>query len=580
MSLANHLRSNQWRFIWLLYRSEFLVLTGLTVAIGILDAATLIFFAPVLSAVLSPTQPATLPVFSGLIGNSQDQDMQLVRVVTVLFSAYLIKTLLQVVFTNLQVSRLSKLRFDTSFKTVERHAYSDYESRTRASAAELIRDANDAQIVIDKWVLPLTMIIKDFFMSLVVLFLLLLIDPKIMLILTGVFLLITGLVAKRIVSRSTRRGKEINAVESQRSKLIAELFYGLREVILVGSVSRYLIEFKFLIAKKFDLEKKSEIEADVRPIFVEFLVIFALTVGIIFSQVFSQSPRETLVLIGVFTFGIYRFLPGVLRILMNLQQIMLFKSRVKDLVLQLLSAVALNQHQAKSVLYVRNSRSPVKDQNNCIEVDSLTFKYATRQQPTLSDISFNLPYGSITGISGPSGGGKSTLLDLIIGLLRPTSGSIRMRRLNDGTQSTVALVSQNTFLIDGSIEENVIYGSERLCKSTHDLEKALASVGLLDSVKVLPDGFSTKVGDNGVQLSGGQRQRLALARAIYLEADLLILDEPTNSLDTDLESEFLKLLRSFTGLKTILIVSHNPRVLKECDQVIEILGARVASDDD
>jgi ABC-type multidrug transport system fused ATPase/permease subunit len=155
-----------------------------------------------------------------------------------------------------------------------------------------------------------------------------------------------------------------------------------------------------------------------------------------------------------------------------------------------------------------------------------------------------------------------------------------MRRLNDGTQSTVALVSQNTFLIDGSIEENVIYGSERLCKSTHDLEKALASVGLLDSVKVLPDGFSTKVGDNGVQLSGGQRQRLALARAIYLEADLLILDEPTNSLDTDLESEFLKLLRSFTGLKTILIVSHNPRVLKECDQVIEILGARVASDDD
>ena len=102
-----------------------------------------VFFAPVLSAVFSPTQPATLPVFSGLIGNSQDQDMQLVRVVTVLFSAYLIKTLLQVVFTNLQVSKLSKLRFDTSFKTVKGHAYSDYESRTRTSAAELIRVASN-----------------------------------------------------------------------------------------------------------------------------------------------------------------------------------------------------------------------------------------------------------------------------------------------------------------------------------------------------------------------------------------------------------------------------------------------------
>ena len=127
----------------MVYRSEFLVLTGLTVAIGILDAATLIFFAPVISAVFSPTQPATLPVFGGLIGNNQDQDMQLVWVVTVLFSAYLIKTLLQVVFTNLQVSKLSKLRFDTSSKIVERHAYSDYESRTRASAAELIRVASD-----------------------------------------------------------------------------------------------------------------------------------------------------------------------------------------------------------------------------------------------------------------------------------------------------------------------------------------------------------------------------------------------------------------------------------------------------
>jgi len=564
----------------LLYRSEFFALTGLAVAIGILDAITLVFVAPLLSAVLSPIRPATLSVFGGLVGNSQDQDMNLIATVTVLFFAYLVKTLIQIIFTNFQVSKLSKLRFDTSVKTVEKHAYIDYELRTRASAAELIRDANDAQIVIDKWVLPLTMIIKDFLMSLVVLSLLLLINPKVMLVLIGVFSLITGLVVKQLVSRSTRRGKEVNAVESQRSKLLAEFFYGLREITLVGSVSRYLVEFKFLIARKFNLEKKSEIEADIRPIFVEFLVILALTVGIILSQVFSQSPRETLVLIGIFTFGIYRFLPGLLRILMNLQQIMLFKSRVNDLVSQILNAVSLDQHQAKSVLDIRNSRLPVKNQDNCIEVDSLTFKYATRQQPTLLDISFSLPCGSMTSISGPSGGGKSTLLDLIIGLLRPTSGSIRMRRFKDGTQSTVALVSQNTFLIDGSIKENVIYGSERLGKSMHDLEKALASVGLLESVKALPDGLSTRVGDNGVQLSGGQRQRLALARAIYFEADLLILDEPTNSLDRDLESEFIKLLRSFTGSKTILIVSHNPRVLKECDRVIEIRDARVASDDD
>ena len=130
----------------MLYRSKFLVLTGILIErlFSILvNTGGNVFFAPVLSAVFSPTQPATLPVFSGLIGNSQDQDMQLVWVVTVLFSAYLIKTLLQVVFTNLQVSKLSKLRFDTSFKTVKGHAYSDYESRTRTSAAELIRVASN-----------------------------------------------------------------------------------------------------------------------------------------------------------------------------------------------------------------------------------------------------------------------------------------------------------------------------------------------------------------------------------------------------------------------------------------------------
>lgn len=146
MSLANALRSNQWRFIWLLYRSKFLVLTGILIErlFSILvNTDGNVFFAPVLFAVFSPTQPATLPVFGGLIGNNQDQDMQLVWVVTVLFSAYLIKTLLQVVFTNLQVSKLSKLTFYTSFKTVKGHAYSDHESRTRTSAAELIRVASD-----------------------------------------------------------------------------------------------------------------------------------------------------------------------------------------------------------------------------------------------------------------------------------------------------------------------------------------------------------------------------------------------------------------------------------------------------
>ena len=203
-----------------------------------------------------------------------------------------------------------------------------------------------------------------------------------------------------------------------------------------------------------------------------------------------------------------------------------------------------------------------------VELHHVSYTYPGDTRPAVDDVDLTLPSGSVTALVGPTGAGKSTLVDLVVGLVPPTSGSI------DLADVTRCIVFQEAFLLSGSIRDNVELGT-RLGDDA--VWKALGLAEAAEFVDLLPHGLDTVVGERGVSLSGGQRQRLALARALSRDPGLLVLDDTTSALDPATESRVLANLRASFGSTTVLIVASRPSTISLADDVVYMAGGEIAA---
>jgi ATP-binding cassette subfamily B protein len=216
-----------------------------------------------------------------------------------------------------------------------------------------------------------------------------------------------------------------------------------------------------------------------------------------------------------------------------------------------------------------------------IELLGISFKYGSDQPWILSEINLRIPAGARVGIIGATGSGKSTMLDIIMGLITPTCGSLlidgKVITLENhrGWQAHIAHVPQAIYLADSTIAENIAFGVP-LEKIDHDAVRLAAQRAQLSAVvESWPQKYSTPVGERGVRLSGGQRQRIGIARALYKDADVIILDEATSALDNETESSVMTAIESLDKNLTVIIVAHRLSTLKGCNQVIEMVRGEI-----
>jgi ABC-type multidrug transport system fused ATPase/permease subunit len=216
-----------------------------------------------------------------------------------------------------------------------------------------------------------------------------------------------------------------------------------------------------------------------------------------------------------------------------------------------------------------------------IRVREVSFRYATDRPPAVSNLSLCIPGGSAVGFVGANGSGKTTLVDLLAGLLSPTSGHVEVDGVTiDHTsrtawQSSIAYVPQNVFLLDATVAENIALGIPRERMDRERLELAVELSRLTDCVASLPNGYAEVLGDRGCRLSGGQRQRLGIARALYREASVLILDEATSALDNTAEEEIVGMLHALQPSRTLLLIAHRFSALRHCEIIHEFRGGEI-----
>jgi ABC-type multidrug transport system fused ATPase/permease subunit len=226
-------------------------------------------------------------------------------------------------------------------------------------------------------------------------------------------------------------------------------------------------------------------------------------------------------------------------------------------------------------------RLPLRDR---IEINHLTFTYPKAACPALVDISLTIPARTTTGFVGSTGAGKTTLVDLILGLLEPQRGEIRI----DGTrltganvrdwQQAIGYVPQGVFLIDDTVAANIAFGVAAHKIDMQTVEQVSRMAELHEFItQELPQGYATKVGERGVRLSGGQRQRIAIARALYHDPDVIVLDEATSALDNITERAVMDAIRNLTHRKAIIIIAHRLSTVRSCDQLFLLEEGRITA---
>lgn len=316
-------------------------------------------------------------------------------------------------------------------------------------------------------------------------------------------------------------------------------------------------------------------------IVIETTLIVGFVLTIMISKIlFEGNFQEVVPVMSVFLISAIRLLPALSQSFQAVGNMRNFGFALDILYADLNSLERYSEEGHVSASHsVRGNGSILKFDKE-IEINNICYKYPGSSSYSIKEISLNIKKGESIALIGKSGAGKTTLVDIILGLLRPTTGDIWV----DGTsvyenlrgyQDLIGYIPQSIFLTDETIQQNIAFGVLPSEISLERLNWAIKHSQLEDLIKQLPEGINTKVGERGVRLSGGQRQRIGIARALYHEREILVLDEATSALDSETEGFITDSINALAGNKTLIIISHRLSTIKKCDQVYFLEDGRI-----
>jgi len=282
-------------------------------------------------------------------------------------------------------------------------------------------------------------------------------------------------------------------------------------------------------------------------------------------------------MLGLYALGALKLKPAINQIYSSLTDMKFGASAIDNIIKDL-------QNLQESI-EIQNDDKRLSLKEN-IKLSNISFTYPNTSKSTLKNIDIDIKVNTTVGIIGTTGAGKSTLIDIILGLLYPTSGKIIVddKILNSTNirqwQNTIGYVPQSIFLADDTIANNIAFGIEKDNINMGQIIKISKMVQVHEFVSMLENGYETIIGENGVRLSGGQRQRLGIARALYHNPDLLVLDEATSALDTATEAEVMKAIDNMNGSKTIIMIAHRLSTVERCDKIINIENGKIKEENE
>lgn len=344
-------------------------------------------------------------------------------------------------------------------------------------------------------------------------------------------------------------------------------FQGIKEIKFLNMEINFLNYFKNGILKVSNINYLYSTIMSLPRFFLEFLTIISVCFLILFLKYQNESDAFVVSTVALFGAAAFRVLPSATRVMGAIQNIRYGKPTLDLLKRELESTDKINSNDENLL------KSINLDFNNEIIIKDLNFSF-DKKNNILCNINLVINKRDKIGIIGPTGSGKSTFIDLFVGLLSPNSGDIQLGEMSIYKnlklwQSKIAYVSQSVFLLDDTFFNNINFGLKKKMNET-EINKILEKVDLYEFVKNLPEGLNTRVGERGSRISGGQKQRIGIARALCRDVEILILDESTSSLDLLTENLIMKEIKKIFSEKIIITISHRRSALVDCNKILLI----------
>lgn len=381
------------------------------------------------------------------------------------------------------------------------------------------------------------------------------------------------MISKKVSSRLGRQNENYNAKLFQ---WINQSLGGIKELKILQREEYFIDSYKTNYKKLIWGARVNELIAALPKYIVETVAMVGLVSAIIIKLLFGHGALETFIpQIAVFAVAAFRLLPSVGRVNAYINSIMYNKASL-DMIYDDLKEI--DSEPVQEIEWQGKKEKWIFTKG--VTVEHVSYHYPDSDVEVLHDISLEIPKGKTVALIGPSGAGKTTLADIILGLLPPVSGVVRMDQHNvyenlRSWREKLGYIPQSIYLSDDTIRNNVAFGIYEAQIDDNAIWKALEKAQLKEFVQGLENGLDTYVGDRGVRLSGGQRQRIGIARALYHDPEILVLDEATSALDSSTEQAVMESIESLQGLKTMIIIAHRLTTIKNADLVYEVSGGNV-----
>jgi ATP-binding cassette, subfamily B, bacterial PglK len=562
-------------------RRKYYFLVGGRAASGILDVIGMLLVGLVINVAISPDSDRALANISP--GFLPEQFRNLTFFTAVLGTIFLFKGAFSVLIQWRLNLLLSKIETEQSLKVAEATllgTLSNLKSRTPSEITFALVDSTTSAF--SERLVATATIISEALLVTIVCTALCFIDLTAT-IFVGLYLgIVVGLVQVS-VSKRLRKAGRIHADENRIvNSDIYSMIQAFREIYVYGKSTYFLQNFENSREKVAKALAAQRLMLSMPRFVIETALILGVVTIIGFQSV-NGTLIETAPIIGIFLIGGFRLMAS----LVPLQSAVVNMRHTAELsrpALEILKSagtlhLAINSKEETAYVETETSlNSQAKAYS--LEISNMSFSFENNEKPTLSEISIQIESGEHIAIIGPSGGGKTTLVDLITGLHIPTKGKIRIngiepRMLIKSDQPQISYVAQRPGIVPGSLAENIALGVEKKLIDNEKLLKAIKASQLEELIRELPEGLNSDLGNHVDSLSGGQMQRIGLARALYFEPKLLILDEATSALDAKTESIITKNLAKLGSKTTVIVIAHRLSTVQNAKRVFVMDSGKI-----
>lgn len=556
----------------------FLMLIG-----AVFEAFSVVAIIPVIQIILVPNAIQESEIMWKIYEMSPFTNLQAfgVAVMILLIIAFVLKNTYIYFEQKILYRFIYSNQFSTSERMMKNFIKRDYEYFLNADTAVIQRtitsDVNNMYALI----LSLLQLASEAIVFVTIAAVLLFTDP-LMTVLIAVLLLITLAIIKVVLKpQMYKAGKDNQDYYSSLFKWISQTIMGIKEVKIGGRENYFVDEYNRCGKGYVGAVQKYTLLNNIPRLVIECVCVTGMVIYFIYLYLFGSNNIDVLATLAAFGLGLARLMPSANRINNQLNNIDYFKPFFMGVSDNLQDEIDAKKTDVSS-LAVPDEKLPVKDK---ITLDRITYRYPNTEKYIFKDASLEIPVGSAIGIVGVTGSGKSTMVDILLGLLKISDGHI----FADGVDvfegdnyrkwlKNVGYIPQTIFMLDDTIRKNVAFGVPEDEIDEDRVWEVLKEAQLDEFVKSLPEGLDAGIGERGIRISGGQRQRIGIARALYDDPEVLVLDEATSALDDGTEKAIVDSINRLHGSKTLVIVAHRLQTIEKCDAVYRVENGSVTKE--